>query len=183
MTFCFFFTLIYFKGCIDLKKLLMRGGASSSVVLTAGQEGAGDERHRVLPAERVWWRYGGQERQRQDQSKSQVRSFVPHPQTGWGGCSPALNTVCPQEAMPFAVVGSDKEYQVNGKRVLGRKTAWGIVEGECCCCEVVSNQFYVSVSHKQVCVSFVLQLKIQTTVSLLNWETSWSGESSSVFLI
>lgn len=31
--------------------------------------------------------------------------------------------------MPFAVVGSDKEYQVNGKRVLGRKTAWGIVEG------------------------------------------------------
>jgi len=34
-----------------------------------------------------------------------------------------------QEAMPLAVVGSDKEYQVNGKRVLGRKTAWGIVEG------------------------------------------------------
>lgn len=34
-----------------------------------------------------------------------------------------------QEAMPFAVVGSDKEYQVNGKRVLGRKTQWGIVEG------------------------------------------------------
>ncbi len=32
--------------------------------------------------------------------------------------------------MPFAVVGSDKEYQVNGKRVLGRKTAWGVVEGE-----------------------------------------------------
>ncbi|XP_008275482.1 neuronal-specific septin-3 isoform X1 [Stegastes partitus] len=35
-----------------------------------------------------------------------------------------------REAMPFAVVGSDKEYQVNGKRVLGRKTAWGIVEVE-----------------------------------------------------
>uniref|UniRef100_A0A8C2FZK9 Neuronal-specific septin-3 n=1 Tax=Cyprinus carpio TaxID=7962 RepID=A0A8C2FZK9_CYPCA len=35
-----------------------------------------------------------------------------------------------REAMPFAVVGSDKEYQVNGKRVLGRKTAWGVVEGE-----------------------------------------------------
>lgn len=31
--------------------------------------------------------------------------------------------------MPFAVVGSDKEYQVNGKRILGRKTPWGIVEG------------------------------------------------------
>lgn len=35
-----------------------------------------------------------------------------------------------RETMPFAVVGSDKEYQVNGKRVLGRKTAWGIVEVE-----------------------------------------------------
>ncbi|XP_053577361.1 neuronal-specific septin-3 [Bombina bombina] len=35
-----------------------------------------------------------------------------------------------QESMPFAVVGSDKEYQVNGKRVLGRKTPWGIVEVE-----------------------------------------------------
>nr|XP_061832956.1 neuronal-specific septin-3-like [Nerophis lumbriciformis] len=35
-----------------------------------------------------------------------------------------------REVMPFAVVGSDKEYQVNGKRVLGRKTAWGVVEVE-----------------------------------------------------
>ncbi|KAM9770649.1 neuronal-specific septin-3 isoform 1-T2 [Menidia menidia] len=35
-----------------------------------------------------------------------------------------------RETMPFAVVGSDKEYQVNGKRVLGRKTPWGIVEVE-----------------------------------------------------
>ncbi|KAG9338803.1 hypothetical protein JZ751_025240 [Albula glossodonta] len=35
-----------------------------------------------------------------------------------------------REAMPFAVVGSDKEHQVNGKRVLGRKTAWGVVEVE-----------------------------------------------------
>ncbi|XP_056442038.1 neuronal-specific septin-3 isoform X2 [Gadus chalcogrammus] len=35
-----------------------------------------------------------------------------------------------REAMPLAVVGSDKEYQVNGKRVLGRKTAWGVVEVE-----------------------------------------------------
>lgn len=40
-----------------------------------------------------------------------------------------VTCLCPQEAMPFAVVGSDKEYQVNAKRVLGRKTAWGIVEG------------------------------------------------------
>lgn len=37
--------------------------------------------------------------------------------------------LCQQESMPFAVVGSDKEYQVNGKRVLGRKTPWGIIEG------------------------------------------------------
>lgn len=35
-----------------------------------------------------------------------------------------------QESMPFAVVGSDKEYQVNGKRVLGRKTPWGVIEGK-----------------------------------------------------
>lgn len=35
-----------------------------------------------------------------------------------------------REMMPFAVVGSDKEYQVNGKRVLGRKTPWGIIEVE-----------------------------------------------------
>lgn len=40
-------------------------------------------------------------------------------------CSPPIQ----QESMPFAVVGSDKEYQVNGKRVLGRKTPWGIIEG------------------------------------------------------
>lgn len=40
-------------------------------------------------------------------------------------CFPPLQ----QESMPFAVVGSDKEYQVNGKRVLGRKTPWGIIEG------------------------------------------------------
>ncbi|XP_012711190.2 neuronal-specific septin-3 [Fundulus heteroclitus] len=35
-----------------------------------------------------------------------------------------------RETMPFAVVGSDKEYQVNSKRVLGRKTPWGIIEVE-----------------------------------------------------
>ncbi|XP_053540098.1 septin 9b isoform X4 [Ictalurus punctatus] len=32
--------------------------------------------------------------------------------------------------IPFAVVGSDQEYQVNGKRLLGRKTRWGTVEVE-----------------------------------------------------
>ena len=31
--------------------------------------------------------------------------------------------------IPFAVVGSDLEYQVNGKKLLGRKTKWGTIEG------------------------------------------------------
>lgn len=44
-------------------------------------------------------------------------------------CLPCLSAPLQQESMPFAVVGSDKEYQVNGKRVLGRKTPWGIIEG------------------------------------------------------
>uniref|UniRef100_A0A8D0H139 Septin 12 n=1 Tax=Sphenodon punctatus TaxID=8508 RepID=A0A8D0H139_SPHPU len=35
-----------------------------------------------------------------------------------------------REKIPFAVVGADKEHQVNGKKVLGRKTKWGIVEVE-----------------------------------------------------
>lgn len=36
----------------------------------------------------------------------------------------------PQEMIPFAVVGSDQEYQVNGRRLLGRKTKWGTIEGK-----------------------------------------------------
>ncbi|XP_033022747.1 septin-12 [Lacerta agilis] len=35
-----------------------------------------------------------------------------------------------REKIPFAVVGADKEHQVNGKKVLGRKTKWGIIEVE-----------------------------------------------------
>uniref|UniRef100_A0A2K6SVC9 Septin-type G domain-containing protein n=1 Tax=Saimiri boliviensis boliviensis TaxID=39432 RepID=A0A2K6SVC9_SAIBB len=34
------------------------------------------------------------------------------------------------EMIPFAVVGSDHEYQVNGRRILGRKTKWGTIEVE-----------------------------------------------------
>ena len=30
--------------------------------------------------------------------------------------------------MPFAVVGSDKEYEVNGKKVRARKYPWGLIE-------------------------------------------------------
>uniref|UniRef100_A0A3Q3IS76 Septin-type G domain-containing protein n=1 Tax=Monopterus albus TaxID=43700 RepID=A0A3Q3IS76_MONAL len=33
-----------------------------------------------------------------------------------------------REMIPFAVVGSDQEYQVNGRRLLGRKTKWGTIE-------------------------------------------------------
>ncbi|XP_074962055.1 septin-12 isoform X5 [Phalacrocorax aristotelis] len=42
----------------------------------------------------------------------------------------ALNDRIRQEKIPFAVVGADQEHQVNGKRVLGRKTKWGIIEVE-----------------------------------------------------
>ncbi|KAL7979103.1 hypothetical protein Chor_015127, partial [Crotalus horridus] len=35
-----------------------------------------------------------------------------------------------REKIPFAVVGADKEHQVNGKKVLGRKTKWGTIEGK-----------------------------------------------------
>ncbi|XP_072320291.1 neuronal-specific septin-3-like, partial [Eucyclogobius newberryi] len=33
-----------------------------------------------------------------------------------------------RECIPFAVVGTDREHQVNGNKVLGRKTKWGIIE-------------------------------------------------------
>ncbi|XP_051888664.1 neuronal-specific septin-3-like isoform X5 [Pristis pectinata] len=35
-----------------------------------------------------------------------------------------------REMVPFAVVGSNLEYQVNGRRILGRKTKWGTIEVE-----------------------------------------------------
>ncbi|XP_067403760.1 septin-9 isoform X4 [Emydura macquarii macquarii] len=35
-----------------------------------------------------------------------------------------------RDMIPFAVVGSDQEYQVNGRRILGRKTKWGTIEVE-----------------------------------------------------
>ncbi|XP_019717302.1 neuronal-specific septin-3 [Hippocampus comes] len=55
-----------------------------------------------------------------------------------------------REAMPFAVVGSDKEYQVNGKRVLGRKTAWGVVEVENMThCEFAQLRDFIIRSHLQ----------------------------------
>uniref|UniRef100_A0A8C5R638 Septin-type G domain-containing protein n=1 Tax=Leptobrachium leishanense TaxID=445787 RepID=A0A8C5R638_9ANUR len=38
-----------------------------------------------------------------------------------------------REMIPFAVVGSDQEYQINGRRILGRKTKWGTIEGTLLC--------------------------------------------------
>ncbi|CAG13925.1 unnamed protein product, partial [Tetraodon nigroviridis] len=35
-----------------------------------------------------------------------------------------------QESIPFAVVGTDREHQVNGNKVVGRKTKRGIIEGK-----------------------------------------------------
>lgn len=60
--------------------------------------------------------------------------------------------VCQQESMPFAVVGSDKEYQVNGKRVLGRKTPWGIIEGNPMHLveELAAGQLCLFLKHRQV---------------------------------
>lgn len=44
--------------------------------------------------------------------------------------NPFWNSLRLQENIPFAVVGTDKEHQVNGNKVLGRKTKWGIIEGK-----------------------------------------------------
>ena len=35
-----------------------------------------------------------------------------------------------QKFMPFAVIGSDREATVGGKKVLGRQTKWGFIEVE-----------------------------------------------------
>lgn len=49
------------------------------------------------------------------------------------GVTVGLNCAVGQEVIPFAVVGSDQEYQVNGRRLLGRKTKWGTIEGKRWC--------------------------------------------------
>lgn len=53
-------------------------------------------------------------------------------------CQPST---CVQEMIPFAVVGSDQEYQVNGRRLLGRKTKWGTIEGTTPPLLLVSNLY------------------------------------------
>uniref|UniRef100_A0A3Q2WPP7 Septin 9a n=1 Tax=Haplochromis burtoni TaxID=8153 RepID=A0A3Q2WPP7_HAPBU len=44
-----------------------------------------------------------------------------------------------REMIPFAVVGSDQEYQVNGRRLLGRKTKWGTIEGTTLVCIYIND--------------------------------------------
>ncbi|XP_029013754.1 neuronal-specific septin-3 isoform X1 [Betta splendens] len=52
--------------------------------------------------------------------------------------------------IPFAVVGTDKEHNVNGNNVLGRKTKWGIVEVENVAhCEFVNLRDLLIRSHLQ----------------------------------
>lgn len=74
--------------------------------------------------------------------------------------------------MPFAVVGSDKEYQVNGKRVLGRKTPWGIVEGASCSLfpsflQMLAARCLINYDvFKWTLFHLLLQWKIPITVSL-----------------
>lgn len=119
---------------VFLQPLLKESAAIMWLFCTLGKKGTGNGRDWVLPSEGVWRGHGGQERQRQDQSKYtrlfhhfflSSQSKLPRDTVA----EPLWRSFCTQEAMPFAVVGSDKEYQVNGKRVLGRKTPWGIVEG------------------------------------------------------
>ena len=35
-----------------------------------------------------------------------------------------------QQYIPFAVIGSDREVSVGGKKLLGRQTKWGFIEVE-----------------------------------------------------
>lgn len=56
-------------------------------------------------------------------------SVYPQPELDEDTAEALLNDKI-REKIPFAVVGTDEEHQVNGKRVLGRKTKWGIIEVE-----------------------------------------------------
>ena len=46
--------------------------------------------------------------------------------------SPSLPLPLPprQQYIPFAVIGSDREVAVGGKKLLGRQTKWGFIEVE-----------------------------------------------------
>ncbi|XP_044159718.1 septin-12 [Bufo gargarizans] len=56
-------------------------------------------------------------------------SVYPQPELDEDPTEALLNSKI-REKIPFAVVGTDEEHQVNGRRILGRKTKWGIIEVE-----------------------------------------------------
>ena len=45
-------------------------------------------------------------------------------------CHVSLLSSSAQQYIPFAVIGSDREVTVGGKKVLGRQTKWGFIEVE-----------------------------------------------------
>ncbi|XP_056389359.1 septin-12 isoform X2 [Hyla sarda] len=56
-------------------------------------------------------------------------SVYPQPELDEDPTEALLNEKIRQK-IPFAVVGTDEEHQINGRRILGRKTKWGIIEVE-----------------------------------------------------
>ena len=63
------------------------------------------------------------------QSPSFHQLLCPHTHTQTHTSSlPSL--ICSQQYIPFAVIGSDREVTVGGKKVLGRQTKWGFIEVE-----------------------------------------------------
>lgn len=45
-------------------------------------------------------------------------------------CDPSLTSIPPQEMLPFAVMGADGIYSVNGRKVRGREYFWGVADVE-----------------------------------------------------
>lgn len=78
-----------------------------------------------------------------------------------------------QEMIPFAVVGSDQEYQVNGKRILGRKTKWGTIEGKektrhNSTFSIIKNRFLLVQGHTSILTN---EYNTQTNTA---WPQTWS---------
>ena len=69
-----------------------------------------------------------------------------------------------QEAMPFAVVGSNTVIEANQKKVRGRQYPWGIAEGEK---QIVNNLLSVcSISVKFACYRYMLLRPVRTSTSI-----------------
>lgn len=39
-------------------------------------------------------------------------------------------SLCLQDLIPFAIVGSERNVVIDGKAVRGRKTRWGVINGK-----------------------------------------------------